>query len=80
MRDRPNRMTRNPEKKIIEHSRLIGSDTRISTPTDGSTSVKDIVSLRGGVSVYGYMSYYTKGTPRVEATTEGVMTYSSPLV
>ena len=38
MRDRLNRMTRNLEKQIVELNKLMGSDTRISTPTNGSTS------------------------------------------
>ena len=38
MRDRANGVTRNPEKHIIELSKLMGSDTRISTPTNESTS------------------------------------------
>ena len=37
VRDRPNRMTRNPEKQVIELRKLMGGDTRISTPTNGGT-------------------------------------------
>ena len=49
MRDRPNGMTRNPEKQIIELNKLMRSDTRISTPTNGSTSDKrhDVIKRRG---------------------------------
>ena len=67
-------MTRNPEKQIVELNKLMGSDTRISTPTNGSTDDEwhDVIEVRG-LSV-------TKGIPRVEATTAGVMTYFSPLI
>ena len=37
MRDGPNRMTKNLEKQIIELSKLMGDDSRISTPSNGST-------------------------------------------
>ena len=37
MRDAPKRMTSNPEKQIIELSKLMSSDTRIGTPSNGST-------------------------------------------
>ena len=40
MRDRSYTMTRNPEKQIVELNKLMGSDTRINTPTSGSTSDK----------------------------------------
>ena len=48
MRDRPNEMTRNLEKQI-ELSKLMGCDTRISTPTNGSTSDEryDVIKRRG---------------------------------
>ena len=72
MRYRPNIMTRNLEKKkIIELSKLMRGDTRISTPTN--------LCHQGEGSL-------CKGTqavvPKVyqEATTLGVMTYSSPLI
>ena len=32
VRDRPNRMTRNPEEQIIELSKLMRANTRIGTP------------------------------------------------
>ena len=38
MRDGLDRVTRNPEKQIIELGKLMGCDMRISTPIDGSTS------------------------------------------
>ena len=38
VRDGPNRMTRNPEKQIMNISQLMRSDSRISTPLNGSTS------------------------------------------
>ena len=38
IRYRPYTMIRNPEKQIIELSKLMRSDTRNSTPTNGSTS------------------------------------------
>ena len=49
MRDRPNGMTRNLEKQIVELSKLMGCDTRISTPTNGSTSDErhDVIKRRG---------------------------------
>ena len=80
MRDRPNGMTRNPEKQIIELNKLMRSDMRISTPTNGSTSDKrhDVIKRRG-LSVR-YTGLYTKGIPRAEATTAGVMTYSLALI
>ena len=38
VRDRPNRVTSNPKKLIIELCKLMSSDTRIRTPSNGSTS------------------------------------------
>ena len=38
VRDELDRMTRNPEKQIIELSKLMRGDMRISTPMNGSTS------------------------------------------
>ena len=58
MRDRPNGMTRNLEKQIIELSKLMGSDTRISTPTNGSTDNErhDVIKKRDfSVWVHGLM-------------------------
>ena len=37
VRDGPNRMTRNSEKQIVEISKLMSGDTRIGTPSNGST-------------------------------------------
>ena len=37
MRDGPDRMTRNLKKQIMNLSQLMGGDTRISTPLNGST-------------------------------------------
>ena len=37
MRDRPNKMTRNPEKQIMNLGKLMGDNPRISTPLNGST-------------------------------------------
>ena len=37
VRDGPDRMTRNLEKKIMNLSELMGGNTRISTPLNGST-------------------------------------------
>ena len=46
--DRPNRMTRNLEKQIVELSKLMRGDTRISTPLNGSTiDVRHNVIERG---------------------------------
>ena len=38
VRDRPNRMTRNPEKQIMNFGQLMRSDPRINTSLNGSTS------------------------------------------
>ena len=62
MRDRPNGVTRNLEKWIIELSKLIGSDMRISSPTNGSTGNErhDVIKGKGlNVRVYElpYQSY-----------------------
>jgi len=80
VRDRPYTMTRNPKKQIIELDKLMRSDTRISTPTNGSTGNErhDIIKGRGlNVRVHGllYQRYI-----RVEVTTIRVMTYSLPLI
>ena len=37
MRDRLDKMTRNPKKQIMDLSKLMGVNTRISTPLNGST-------------------------------------------
>ena len=37
VRDRPNKVTSNLEKQIIELSKLMSSDTRIETLSNGST-------------------------------------------
>ena len=37
MRDRPDRMTGNPEKQIMNLGKLIGGNLRISTSLNGST-------------------------------------------
>ena len=49
MRDRPNTMTRNLEKQIVELSKLMRSDMRISTPTIRSTGDErhDVIKGRG---------------------------------
>ena len=48
MRDRLNTMTRNPEKQIIELSKLSRGNPRISTLTNGSTGDKghDVIKRR----------------------------------
>ena len=63
VRDRPNRMTRNLEKQIIELSKLMRSDTRISSPIDGSTDDKrhDVIK-RKGLSVWVQGLLYQKYT------------------
>ena len=38
VRDRSDRMTRNPEKQTMNLSELMGGNTRINTPLNGSTS------------------------------------------
>ena len=40
MRNRPNAMTRNPKEQVIELSKLMCGNPRISTLTNGSTSEK----------------------------------------
>ena len=63
MRDRPNRMTRNPEEKIIELSKLMKGDTRISTPLNGSTSdVRHNVIKGRGFSVWVHELLYQRYT------------------
>ena len=52
VRDRPNRITRNPEEQIIELNKLMRGDTRISTPLNESTSdVRHNVIKRKGLCV-----------------------------
>ena len=48
MRDRPNTITRNPKKQIIELSKLRRGNPRISTPINGSTGDEghDIIERR----------------------------------
>ena len=48
MRDRPNTMTRNPKEQIIELSKIMNSNPRISTPTNASTGEKwrDVINWR----------------------------------
>ena len=51
-------MTRNPEKQIVELSKLIGCDTRISTLTNGSTGDErhDAIKRRGlSVRIHGLL-------------------------
>ena len=38
VRDGPDKMARNPEKQVMNLGQLMKSDTRISTPLNGSTS------------------------------------------
>ena len=42
-------MTRNPEKQVIKLNKLMGGDTRISTPTNGSTNEirHNVIEIRG---------------------------------
>ena len=64
MRDRPNTMTRNPKKQIVKLNKLMRSDTRISTLTNGSTGDErhDVIEWRGlSVRVHGLpYQRYTK--------------------
>ena len=64
MRDRLNGMTKNPGKQVIELSKLMGCDTRINTPTNGSIGDErhDVIKRRGlGVRVHGLLyRRYTK--------------------
>ena len=46
MRDRPNGMITNSEKQIVELSKLMRFDTRISTPTNSNPVMKDMISSR----------------------------------
>ena len=83
MRDRLNRMTRNPEKQIIEFSKLMRSDTRISTPTDGNTGNErhDVIKVRGlSVWVHGLLyQRYTKSKGHYSRSNDIFFTpYSTP--
>ena len=51
MRNRPNAMTRNPKEQIVELSKLMCGNPRISTLTNGSTSKKrhDVVNGRNSI-------------------------------
>ena len=64
IRDRLNIMTINPEKQIVELNKLMRSDTRISTPTNGSTSDEwhNVIEVRGlSVRIHGLQyQRYTK--------------------
>ena len=63
MRDRPNRMTRNPEKQVIELNKLMGGDTRINTPTNGSTSeIRHNVIERRGLRIRVHRLSYQRYT------------------
>ena len=63
MRDRANRMTRNPEKQVIELSKLMGGDTRISTPTIGSTGeIRHNVIKRRGLRIRVHRLSYQRYT------------------
>ena len=63
MRDRLNRMTRNLEKQIVELNKLMGSDTRISTPTNGSTGdERHNVIKRRDLSVWAHELLYQRYT------------------
>ena len=63
VRDRPNKMTRNPKKQIIKLSKLMRSDTRISTLTIGSTGdVRHNVIERRGLSVWVHGLLYQRYT------------------
>ena len=63
MRDRPNGMIRNSEKQIVELNKLMGSDTRISTPTNGSTGdERHNVIKRKGLSVWVHRLPYQRYT------------------
>ena len=63
MRDWPNKMTRNPEKQVIELSKLMGGDTRISTPTIGSTGkIRHNVIKRRGLRIRVHKLSYQRYT------------------
>ena len=56
-------MTRNLEKKIIELSKLMRGDTRISTSLNGSTSdVRHNVIKKRGLSVWVHELLYQRYT------------------
>ena len=50
VRDGPNRMTRNLKKQVMNLGKLMGGNSRISNPLNGSTRRYDIMSSREGVS------------------------------
>ena len=66
VRDRPNKMTSNLEKQIIELSKLMRGDMRISTPLNGNTSdVRHNIIKRRDLSerVHGLLyQKYTKSS------------------
>ena len=63
VRDKPNTMTRNPEKQILKFSKFMGSNTRINAPTNDSTSNEwhDVIEVKG-LSVWVHELLYQRYT------------------
>ena len=59
VRDGPNRMTRNPEKQIMNLGKLMKGNPRISTPLNGSTSEisHNFIKRRGFIIRVDWLSY-----------------------
>ena len=59
VRDGPNRMTRNPEKQIMNLSKFMGGNMRISTPLNGNTGEiwHNVIKRRGLIIRVGWLSY-----------------------
>ena len=80
IRNRSNVVTRNPKEQVIELDKLMCGNSRISTPTNGSTSMKrhDVIERRN-LCVRIHRLLYQRYT-RAKTTTSGVMTNSSSLI
>ena len=83
VRDRPNKITRNPKEKIIELSKLMKGDTRISTPLNGSTSDvrHNVIKGRGfTVCIHGLLyQRYTKSKSHYRRSNDILFTlYAQP--
>ena len=59
VRDGPDRMTRNPEKQIMNLGKLMKGNPRISTPLNGSTSEisHNVIKRRGFIIRVDWLSY-----------------------
>ena len=59
VRDGPDKMTRNPEKQVMNLSKLMGSDARINTPLNGSNDKiwYNVIKRRGLRIRVDWLSY-----------------------